>query len=108
MPVIPSNINKNSPEFVDRYQAMSTLVDDLNQTLAAIQVGGSERARQKHQSRGKLLARDRIRLLLDRASPFLEVAPYAAYQMYDDNVPAAGIVTGIGSIQGRECMIFAN
>lgn len=108
MPVIPSNINKNSPEFVNRYRAMSALVDDLKQTLAEIQVGGSERARQKHELRGKLLARDRIRLLLDRGSPFLEVAPYAAHQMYDDNVPAAGIVTGIGSIQGRECMVFAN
>lgn len=87
---------------------MSDLVANLDQTYTTIQMGGSERARKKHQARGKLLARDRIRLLLDRGSPFLEIAPYAAYQMYDDPVPAAGIITGIGSIQGRECMIFAN
>ncbi len=108
MPVIPSNINKNSPEFAERHQTMSGLVDDLKRTLELIQAGGSERARRKHESRGKLLARDRIRLLLDRGSPFLEIAPYAAFQMYDDDVPAAGIITGVGSVQGRECMIFAN
>ncbi len=108
MTVLSSSIDQQSSEFKQRFQAMSDLVADLDQTLATIQMGGSERARQKHQARGKLLARDRIRLLLDRGSPFLEIAPYAAYQMYDDDVPAAGIITGIGSIQGRECMIFAN
>ncbi len=108
MPTIVSNINTHSPEYTDRFREMSKLVDELKQTLQSIQAGGSERARKKHQSRGKLLARDRIRLLLDRGSPFLEIAPYAAYQMYDDNVPAAGVITGIGSVSGRECMIFAN
>ncbi len=108
MPTIPSNINRQSPEFVTRHQAMSNLVDELRQTFTTIQTGGSEQARMKHQSRGKLLARDRIRLLLDRGAPFLEIAPYAAFEMYDDPVPAAGIVTGIGSVEGRECMIFAN
>ncbi len=87
---------------------MKRLVDDLNASLTTIQVGGSQSARKKHITRGKLLPRDRIRLLLDRGSPFLEVAPYAAFQMYDSFVPAAGIVVGIGSVSGQECMIFAN
>ena len=108
MPVLSSSVNQQSSEFTARFQVMSDLVSDLDETLQTIQLGGSDRARKKHQSRGKLLARDRIGLLLDQGSPFLEIAPYAALNMYDDRVPAAGIVTGIGSIHGRECMIFAN
>jgi len=108
MPVIPSSISQQSPAFVQRSHAMAELVDDLHKTLTTIQMGGSEQARQKHQARGKLLARDRIRLLLDRGSAFLEVAPYAAHQMYGDDVPSAGLVTGIGSVHEHECMIFAN
>ncbi len=108
MPVIPSSINCRSPEFIARAKAMSGLVDTLNETLRDIQEGTDSLARRKHESRGKLHARDRINLLLDRGSPFLEIAPYAAYKLYDEDVPAAGIVTGIGSIQGRECMVFAN
>ena len=108
MAVFTSNINKQSSVYTDRYRAMSGLLDDLNKKLESIHAGGTERARRKHESRGKLLARDRIRLLLDQGSPFLEVAAFAACEMYDDEVPAAGIVTGIGSISGRECMIFAN
>ena len=87
---------------------MENLVEDLDSALKVIQVGGSQTARDKHVARGKLLARDRIRLLLDRGSPFLEIAPYAAYKMYDEFVPAAGMVLGVGSVAGRECMIFAN
>ena len=87
---------------------MTRLVDELNSVYSTIQAGGTESARKKHVARGKLLARDRIRLLLDRAAPFLEIAPYAACEMYGGEVPSAGIVTGIGSVSGRECMIFAN
>ena len=71
-------------------------------------MGGDEASRKRHESRGKLLARERIRLLLDPGSPFLELSAFAAYQMYDGAVPAAGIVTGIGRITGRECVVVAN
>ncbi len=108
MPAINSNINRQSPEFNERSRVMSDLVGDLKDKLNTIHLGGSERARQKHQARGKLLARERIALVLDRGAPFLEIAPYAAYEMYGNEVPSAGIITGIGPISGRECMIFAN
>src|SRR3954452_16394679 len=93
---------------------MRDLVAQLRERLAVVRQGGSEGARRKHTDRGKLLARDRIDLLLDPGSPFLELSPLAAYGMYgadetDDNaVPSASIVTGIGRVSGRECVIVAN
>src|SRR5690242_5382226 len=93
---------------------MRELVDDLRSRLARVRQGGSEAARQKHTDRGKLLVRDRVDRLLDPGSPFLELSPLAAYGMYgkgDDDVnavPAASIVTGIGRINGRECVVVAN
>src|SRR6476469_8218449 len=91
---------------------MRELVDDLRARLARVRQGGSERARQKHTDRGKLLARDRVDRLLDPGSPFLELAPLAAYGMYADGdefaVPSAGVVAGIGRVSGRECVIVAN
>src|SRR6478672_11892058 len=91
---------------------MRELVDDLRARLARVRQGGSERARQKHTDRGKLLARDRVDRLLDAGSPFLELAPLAAYGMYgeadDFAVPSAGVVAGIGRVSGRECVIVAN
>lgn len=108
MAVIASNINIQSPDYTDRHRSMSELVDDLRRKFELIRAGGTEAARRRHESRGKLLARDRVRLLLDQGSPFLEVGAFAAFEMYDNEVPAAGIITGIGSICGRECMIFAN
>lgn len=87
---------------------MKHLVAELREKLAHIRLGGSEAAREKHLGRGKLLARDRIDHLLDPGSPFLEVAPLAAYEMYGDQVPSAGIVTGIGYVNGHACMIVAN
>ena len=80
----------------------------LSQRLSAVAAGGGEKARKRHLSRGKLLVRDRIDALLDPGSPFLEVAPLAAFGMYDDKAPSAGVVAGIGRIHGRECMIVAN
>ena len=108
MAVIESQISTESPEFQDRKKTMTRLVEELDSVLHAIKSGGSESARNKHTARGKLLARDRIQLLLDQGSPFLEIAPYAACEMYGGDVPAAGIVTGIGSVCGQEVMIFAN
>src|SRR5699024_5949558 len=87
-------------------------VDELTKRLARVRQGGSESSRQRHLDRGKLLPRDRIDHLLDPGSPFLEIGALAAYQMYDGDdafaVPSAGVITGIGRIQGRECMVVAN
>jgi len=84
------------------------LVADLRERLAVVRRGGSEASRERHVGRGKLLVRDRVDRLLDPGSPFLELSPLAATGMYDDAVPAAGIVTGIGRIHGRECVVVAN
>ena len=108
MPVIASTLDTQSTEFRLRKDAMLALVENLHSTLETIKLGGSEAARDKHKSRGKLLPRERVRLVLDSGAPFLEVAPYAAWNMYKGEVPSAGLVTGIGPISGRECMIFAN
>jgi len=90
--------------------SLAGLVDELWDRLAAVRLGGSEAARAKHTGRGKLLVRDRIDRLIDPGSPFLEVAPLAAYDLYGGElaVPSAGIVTGVGRIDGRLCMIVAN
>ena len=87
---------------------MRELTEELRSRLAVVRAGGSEAARERHVGRGKLLVRDRVDRLLDPGSPFLEVAPLAAYGMYDEAVPSAGIVTGIGQVSGRECVIVAN
>ncbi|MFL6134998.1 MAG: carboxyl transferase domain-containing protein, partial [Nocardioidaceae bacterium] len=87
---------------------MRALVDELRDRLASVRLGGSESARRKHLDRGKLLARDRVDRLLDPGSPFLELSPLAATGMYDDAVPAAGIVTGVGRVSSRECVVVAN
>ena len=80
----------------------------MRKRLAAIAKGGGEEAREKHLARGKLLPRERIRLLLDPGAPFLEFSPLAGFGLYRDDVPAGGIVTGIGPVMGRECVIVAN
>src|ERR1700756_5132740 len=84
------------------------LADQLRAKLATAALGGPERARERHVSRGKLLPRDRVDGLLDPGSPFLEMSPLAADGMYDDESPGAGIITGIGRVSGRECVIVAN
>src|ERR1700704_2246715 len=108
MPAIPSSIDRRSEAFRANDQAMRAVVADLSDKSAAIARGGDEPSRQRHLGRGKLLARERIRVLLDPGSPFLELSAFAAYEMYDGAVPAAGIVTGIGRIAGRECVVVAN
>ncbi|MFI6988642.1 carboxyl transferase domain-containing protein [Nonomuraea wenchangensis] len=87
---------------------MRGLAAELRERLAAVREGGSQAARRKHLARGKLLVRDRVDRLLDPGSPFLELSPLAATGMYDDAVPSAGIVTGVGRVSGRECLIVAN
>src|SRR3954468_24008405 len=108
MAVIRTVLEPRSDAFRANAEAMRALVADLRDKTATIALGGDEASRKRHESRGKLLARDRIRLLLDPGSPFLELSAFAAYQMYDGAVPAAGIVTGIGRIAGRECVVIAN
>lgn len=108
MEKIVSKINVNSPEFKNNHTTYSNLVQENKKLLQQLQAGGSERAVEKHKSRGKLLVRQRIDLLIDSDTPFLELSPMAALRMYNDSFPAAGIVTGIGIVHGMEVMIIAN
>src|SRR6187397_296877 len=108
MPVLSTALEPRSETFRANAAAMRALVADLREKSAAIALGGDEASRCRHESRGKLLARERIRLLLDPGSPFLELSAFAAFGMYDGAVPAAGIVTGIGRIAGSECVVVAN
>ena len=108
MTVLKSDISPRSAEFQENRAAMAALVEDLRGRVAKVKEGGGEAARDKHLARGKLLPRERIRTLLDVGSPFLELSQLAASGLYGDEVPAAGIVTGIGRVAGRECMILCN
>jgi 3-methylcrotonyl-CoA carboxylase beta subunit len=106
--ILPTSISANDTTAQANAAAMRTLVEDLKAKLAIIEQGGGKRARDKHKARGKLAPRERIALLLDPNTPFLELSPFAAYEVYDEAVPAAGIVTGIGKVSGRECVIVVN
>lgn len=108
MPAIESKLNPRDATFLRNREAMSSLVVDLRAQLASIARGGDESARAKHAARGKLLPRERISALLDPGSPFLELSPLAAHGMYDEVIAAAGIITGIGRIAGRECVVICN
>ncbi len=108
MPTLTSRLAPRSDEFKAGAAAMRALVDDLNARLAQIAQGGGEAARAKHTARGKLLPRERVERLLDPDTPFLEIAPLAALDMYGNEAPGAGIVTGIGRIAGVECVIVCN
>jgi 3-methylcrotonyl-CoA carboxylase beta subunit len=108
MAVLTTALDSRSAGFRANAERMQALVADLRDKVEAIRQGGGEAARQRHVSRGKLLPRDRIRTLIDPASPFLELSQLAAHGMYGENIPAAGIVTGIGRIAGRECVVVAN
>src|SRR5215210_77691 len=88
--------------------ALADLAAELRERLAAVRRGGDEEARARHTGRGKLLARERVDRLLDPGSPFLELSPLAAHDLYDEDVPSAGIVTGIGRVEGVPCMVVAN
>ena len=104
---IESKIRTNSSEFQANAAHMSALIGQLKEELAKVRLGGPEELRKRHKERGKLLARERIEALIDPNTPFLELSPLAAYGMYD-NPSSAGIVTGIGLIQGRETVIVSN
>jgi 3-methylcrotonyl-CoA carboxylase beta subunit len=108
MTTLRSDIDPRSAEFAANAAAMRASVDDLRARVAEVAQGGGETARQRHLSRNKLLPRDRVAGLIDPGSPFLELSQLAAYGLYDNEVPSAGIVTGIGRVSGRECVIVAN
>jgi len=108
MPAITTEIDTRDPRFAENAEQLSTVVDDLRAQMAKVAQGGGERARDKHTGRGKLLPRERIRALLDPGSPFLEMSALAAHGMYDDAAPCAGVITGIGRVQGIEVMVVAN
>jgi len=108
MPKIISKINPDSEAFRANREAMEAIVRDLRKKVCKIALGGSERSRERHIGRGKLLPRERVERLLDPGTPFLELSQMAAYGMYDDAVPNAGMITGIGRVAGREVMIICN
>ncbi|GGO73332.1 carboxyl transferase domain-containing protein [Bowmanella pacifica] len=108
MPRIESKINTKSQEFAANVEHMQAQVNDLREKVAQIRQGGGEHANKRHTDRGKLLPRERINALLDPGAPFLELSQLAAWQVYEDYVPAAGLIAGIGRVSGVECMIVAN
>ncbi len=108
MPALASKLSSRSEDFKANAAAMRALVDDLNSKLARIAQGGGDAARAKHLARGKLLPRERVERLLDPGTPFLEVAPLAALEMYKNAAPGAGLIAGIGRVSGVDCMIVCN
>src|SRR6266704_1661560 len=108
MTVLTSAVDTRSDTFKKNAEAMRTLVADLRTRTEKVRLGGGEESRKRHVGRGKLLPRERVRALLDPGSPFLELSQLAAFGMYDGDAPSAGIITGIGRVEGREVVIVAN
>ena len=113
MPILESKLNARSADFQANAAFMRAVVDDLKAKLAITALGGGNAARAKHTARGKLLPRDRVAMLLDPGTPFLELSPLAAYNMYPDrdgtdSAPCAGVITGIGRISGVDCLVVCN
>ena len=108
MAAIATNVDTASPEFEANQAAMRALVAQLQERRAQAAEGGPQRSRERHLSRGKLLPRERVMTLIDAGSPFLELSPLAANGMYEDAIHAAGIITGVGRIADRECVIVCN
>jgi 3-methylcrotonyl-CoA carboxylase beta subunit len=108
VPQLNSSLSPNAPAFKSNAAAMAALVDELRTRQQIAALGGDERARKRHTERGKLLPRERVERLLDPGAPFLELSPLAAFGMYEGDIHAAGIITGIGRVSGRECVIVCN
>ena len=108
MAILDTKLNPRSDEFRAAADHMRAQVEDLKATVAKVAEGGGEAARAKHTARGKLLPRERVTMLLDPGTPFLELSQLAAYGMYKDEAPCAGIITGVGRVAGRECVIVCN
>src|ERR1700742_234154 len=108
MAAISSRVDVHSEEFRANQQAMSELAQDVRQQVARVPLGGSPAAVKKHTAAGKLTARERVRVLLDTGSPFLELSQLAAHGLYGGDIASAGIITGVGRVSGRECVVVAN
>ena len=108
MPTLETQLNSRSADFQANAEAMRALVADLQAQIAQAAQGGGEAARAKHTARGKLLPRDRVQMLLDPGTPFLELAPLAAHGLYNGDAPCAGVIAGIGRVSGVDCMIVCN
>jgi acetyl-CoA carboxylase carboxyltransferase component len=106
--LVNSKLNTKSQEYKENFENSLKLTKELKENLEKVKLGGPESARKRHTERGKLLVRDRIEHLCDTNTPFLELNALAAYNIYDNDAPSAGVVTGVGVINGRECMIVAN
>ena len=106
--ILKSAIRTSDPEFQANRDAYLATLKDLDARQSEISLGGDERSRNRHVSRGKLLPRERVKRLLDPGTPFLEFSAFAAYDVYEDSVPAASLITGIGVVEGKECVIVAN
>ncbi len=108
MEVLESHVNPRDPQFATFQAHNQALAVELRERLAQVRLGGDEKAHQRHREQGKLFVRERIDRLLDPGSPFLELSPLAAWDLYHNEAPGAGIVTGMGRVAGRECLIVAN
>ena len=108
IPVIPSSLDTGTPAFEASRREMEAAVAELRRRQALVQEGGGAEAVERHRSRGKLTARERVEYLIDPGTPFLELSPLAAWRMYEDEAPAAGIIAGVGRVCGREVVIIAN
>src|SRR5438067_2984008 len=108
MAVLTSQLDRDAEEFARRRERMEELVAELGERTAQVSAGGGEKATERHRSRGKLPARERVGRLVGPGGAFLELNALAAWELYEDAAPAAGIVTGIGVVAGRECVIVAN
>ncbi len=108
VPILPSSLDEGSPEFEANRAEMTAAVTELRRREALVREGGGAESVERHRSRGKLTARERIERLVDPATAFLELSPLAAWEMYDGDAPSAGIVTGVGRVCGTEVVIVAN
>jgi acetyl-CoA carboxylase carboxyltransferase component len=108
MDILDSHIDPSDERFQTNAAHNRALAAELRERLDRVRQGGGDRAQQRQREQGKLLARERIDRLLDPGSPLVEIAPLAAWDLYDDETPAAGIITGVGRVSGLECMIVAN
>lgn len=107
--ILPTLVDKSSQEYKDNVASYEPIMQKYADLHSKIEQGGPEKARRKHIERGKLLARDRVTALIDPGTPFLELSPLAGFDVYgQEEVPAAGIITGIGTVEGVQCMIVAN
>ena len=108
MPVLKTQIDRHADEYGENARAMAASIGALRTVVADVKTGGDDRARKRHTGRGKMLPRDRVAKLLDPGAPFLELSQLAAYRVYDDDVPSAGIITGVGPVSGQECVVVVN